>query len=87
MDIEYDESKARSNLKKHHVSFREAETAMFDPYALCQEDSGSRDESRWVLLGMSEQARLLTVVYTMRSDRIRIISARKATRRESKYYA
>lgn len=87
MDIEYDESKARSNLKKHRVSFREAETAMFDPFALCQEDPGSRDENRWVLLGMSDRARLLTIVYTMRAERIRIISARKATKSESKYYA
>lgn len=87
MDIEYNERKARSNLKKHRVSFKEAKTAMFDPFALCQEDSGSRDESRWVLLGMSDKTRLLTVVYTMRAKRIRIISARRAIKRESKYYA
>ena len=87
MDIEYSESKARSNLKKHGVSFGEAETAMIDPFALCQEDSGSQDENGWVLLGMSDQGRLLTVVYTMRLEKVRIISTRRATKREGKYYA
>ena len=87
MNIEYNEAKAKSNLKKHGVTFTEAETALHDPSALCQEDSSSKGESRWVLLGMSNKIRLLTVVYTVRSEHIRIISARRATRHESKYYA
>jgi len=53
VNIEYNEAKAKSNLKKHGVTYTEAETALHDPSALCQEDSSSKGESRWVLLGMS----------------------------------
>ena len=57
--------------------------------ALAHEDESSEgDEARWVLIGMSAKARLLTVVYTLRDeDRIRLISARKATRKEASFYA
>ena len=80
--------KADSNLEKHGVRFEEAATALFDPMALAQEDAASEGEPRWVLIGVSSQLRLLTVVYTLRSqDRIRLISARKATRKEAKHYA
>jgi uncharacterized protein len=88
MDIEWDSEKADSNLKKHGVSFEEAATALLDPMALAQEDAASKGEPRWVLIGMSAQMRLLTVVYTLRNqDRVRLISARKATRKEAKYHA
>lgn len=87
MEIEFDTAKADSNLQKHGVSFNEAFTALLDEMALAIEDPDSRGESRWVLIGMSESARLLTIVYTLRDDRIRLISARKATRREAKAYA
>lgn len=88
MGIEWDSDKADSNLKKHGVSFEEAATALLDPMALAQEDAVSEGESRWVLIGMSAQMRLLTVVYTLRrQDRVRLISARKATRKETKHYA
>ena len=88
MDIEWDKDKAAANLKKHGVSFGEAATALLDPMALAQEDKSARRESRWLLLGISDQLRLLTVVYTLRGqDRIRLISARKATRKESETYA
>jgi uncharacterized DUF497 family protein len=88
MEIEYDPEKAASNLTKHGISFEEAETVLFDPNALGFEDGDSEGEPRWVLLGMSSHARLLTIVYTIRGDdRIRLISARKATRREAKHYA
>jgi uncharacterized DUF497 family protein len=88
MEIEYDPQKARSNLSKHGVSFEEAATALYDPLALVQEDTDSMGENRWVLTGLSSQANLLTVVYTLRNEEvIRLISARKATRREAKYYA
>ena len=88
MEIEYDPVKAETNLTKHGVSFEEAATALLDPMALGFEDQDAEGESRWVLLGMSSQARLLTVIYTLRdSDRIRLISARKATRNEAKQYA
>jgi uncharacterized protein len=88
MDIEWDSDKADSNLKKHGVSFEEAATALLDPMALAQEDAASEGESRWVLIGMSAQLRLLTVVYALRhQDRVRLISARKATRKEATHYA
>lgn len=87
--IEYDPTKGESNLAKHNVSFEEAESVLFDPDAIGFEDGDSEGEPRWILLGMSSQARLLTVVYTVRGDdqRIRLISARKATRREAEQYA
>lgn len=88
MDIEWDREKAAANLKKHGVSFEEAATALLDPMALAQEDAVAHGEPRWILLGMSDRLRLLTVVYTLRGgDRIRLISARKATRKETKSYA
>ncbi len=89
MDIEWDTDKAVSNLAKHGVSFDEAATALLDPMALAQEDEDADGEARWVLLGMSAQTRLLIVVYTLRDpdERVRLISARKATRKEAKYYA
>ncbi len=88
MEIEYDPHKAESNLKKHGVSFDEATTALYDPMALVQEDIDSVGESRWILIGLSSKAKLLTVVYALRNEEnIRLISARKATRKEVKYYA
>jgi uncharacterized protein len=88
IDIERDADKAVANFKKHGVRFEEAATALLDPQALAQEDVSSEGEARWLLIGMSASARLLTVVYTLRhEDRIRVISARKATRKEAEYYA
>ena len=88
MEIEYDAAKAEANLAKHRVSFEEAASALLDPLALVFEDDDSEGESRWVLLGMSARPRLLTVVYSLRDDdRVRLISARKATRTEVKNYA
>jgi uncharacterized DUF497 family protein len=69
-------------------AFEEAATSLLDPQALAREDADSKGEARWLLIGMSASARLLTVVYTLRDeDRIRVISARKATRKEAEYYA
>jgi uncharacterized DUF497 family protein len=88
MDIEWDAGKAAANFKKHGIRFEEAATSLLDPLALAQEDDISEGEARWVLVGMSTNARLLTVVYTLRDEnRIRLISARKATRKEAAYYA
>ena len=88
MDVEWDPGKAAENLKKHGVRFEEAATSLLDPNALAQEDESSEGEARWVLIGMSTNARLLTVVYTLRDEnRIRLISARKATRKEASFYA
>jgi len=88
IDIEWDADKAVANFKKHGVRFEEAATSLLDPQALAQEDADSEREARWVLIGMSTSARLLTVVYTLREEnRIRLISARKATRKEVENYA
>ena len=88
MDIEWDAGKAAANFKKHGVRFEEAATSLLDPMALAQEDDTSEGEARWVLVGMSANARLLTVIYTLRDEnRIRLISARKATRKEAYFYA
>ncbi|MDM8558617.1 BrnT family toxin [Candidatus Parabeggiatoa sp. HSG14] len=87
MEIEFDPNKAASNLIKHGISFEESSTALLDPLALVQEDPDAEGENRWVLIGMSHQARLLTVVYTLRNECIRLISARKATKKEVKNYA
>jgi uncharacterized protein len=86
--IEWNARKAAANLKKHGVSFEEAATSLLDPQALGREDVDSEGEGRWILIGISTNARLLTVVYTLRGeDRIRLISARRATRIEAAYYA
>ena len=88
MEIEWDVAKAASNLAKHGVSFEEAATALLDPNALAQENRSATTEARWILIGMSVRPRLLTVIYTVRpEDRLRLISARKSTRKEASYYA
>jgi len=88
MEIEWDAAKAAANLKKHGVSFEEAATCLLDPLALAQEDNAAAGEHRWVLVGMSAKPRLLTVAYTLRAaERVRLISARKATRKEAFFYA
>ena len=87
--FEWDPTKSAANLRKHNVPFEEAQSVFYDEYALQFFDADhSDDEERFLLLGMSTGARLLLVCHCER-DRgnvIRIISARKATRRESAYY-
>ncbi len=88
IDIEWSAAKADANLRKHQVSFEEAATALLDPLALATEDSVSTGEPRWILVGMSVQLRILIVVYTLRrGERIRVISARRATQMERVQYA
>ena len=85
--FEWDEDKALSNFEKHGVSFEEAATVLADPMALTIPDPQHSDaEDRFISLGESYRRRLIVVVHTERSDRIRIISARLATRRERKTY-
>jgi uncharacterized DUF497 family protein len=87
MEFEWDENKAEINLSKHHVSFREASTVFGDPLSLTQYDPDhSDDEDRYITMGESSDGRLLVVSHTDREDRIRIISARRATRRDRKAY-
>jgi uncharacterized DUF497 family protein len=85
--FEWDDRKARSNLRKHGVSFEEAATAFIDPNSLTITDPDhSVDEDRFVLLGISRSGKLLVVVHSERGDNIRLISARAATRSEIRTY-
>ena len=78
--FEWDDEKARSNRRKHRVSFEEAATVFADPLARVFPDPDhSQDEPRFLLLGLSYSRRELIVVHLERSDRLRIISARRAT--------
>jgi len=86
-EFEWDEDKAQSNLKKHGISFEEAATIFNDRrIATASDPDHSEDEERYVSLGMSVILRLLTVIHTYRVPRIRLISARKATKAEKKNY-
>lgn len=85
--FEWDDKKASQNIKKHGISFEEATTVFGDPFSITIYDPlHSREEDRFVILGMSDKNRILVVVHTERNDRIRIISARKATKKERKQY-
>jgi uncharacterized DUF497 family protein len=87
MHFEWDREKARANLSKHGVSFEEAMQAFLDPLSVTILDPDhSEGEDRFVLLGESRSGRLLVVVHTERGTAIRVISARRATRRERRAY-
>ena len=85
--FEWDSKKAASNVRKHHVTFDEAATTFGDPLALLMTDPDhSFGEARYVVLGMSDQKRLLVVAFVERPPRARLISARRATPRERRLY-
>jgi len=85
MEFEW-EDKAESNLRKHGVSFPEAQTVFAEPLALTGYDPDhSREEDRYITMGTSLEGRLV-VSHTDREDRVRIISAREASRRERRDY-
>jgi len=87
LDFQWDKNKARTNLAKHGVSFDEATTVFADPFSLTIPDPAhSQVEDRLIVLGHSHQRKLLVVVHTERGDSIRIISARRASRRERTTY-
>tara|TARA_R110002049_G_scaffold257848_1_gene433293 strand:- start:388 stop:654 length:267 start_codon:yes stop_codon:yes gene_type:complete len=86
MEVEFDPAKAKTNLRKHKVSFAHAEQALRDPCAMTIEDPDSQDEPRFVTLGMDSLGRVLVVVHTPRGDRTRLISARKASKGEMGHY-
>ena len=88
--FEWDPAKAAANVRKHGVSFDEAETVFSDEHALLLDDpEHSADEDRFVLIGLSAASRTVVVChcYQERADVIRLISARKATRTERHEYA
>ncbi|MCF8039096.1 MAG: BrnT family toxin [Desulfohalobiaceae bacterium] len=85
--FEWDPKKARLNLKRHGVSFDEASTAFRDPLSQTIEDPlHTENEEHFVLIGRSIQGRLLIIIHTDRVERIRIISARLATKNERLKY-
>ncbi|MDE2024025.1 MAG: BrnT family toxin [Gammaproteobacteria bacterium] len=87
MEFEWDAAKAAANLKKHRVSFEEAASVFGDALALTFADPDhSADEERWLTFGLSHTGRLLVVSHAERSGRVRIISAREATKHELKIY-
>ncbi len=88
MQFEWNGSKAARNLKKHKVSFEEAKTVFDNPLSLIfsDEEHSSLDEWREIIIGHSQQNRLLLVAFTERAKAIRIISARLATRTEQNDY-
>ncbi len=87
MEFEWDPEKAARNLAKHGVSFHEAATVFGDPLAVTYHDPDhAENEDRFLTFGHSSEGRLLVVSHTDRDDRTRIISARKATRKEGKQY-
>ena len=88
MKFEWDESKAQRNLKKHGVSFEEAQTVFDDSFYIDFYDPDhSEAEKRFLLVGTSSENRVLIVSYTERGTAIRLISAREATRQERYLYA
>ena len=84
--IEWDPEKARSNWKQHGVDFADAAVALEDEFALTIEDTSSRGEQRFVTLCRGPYEQVIVVIFTLRGDTVRIISARKATGRERKAY-
>jgi len=86
MQWEWDPGKARLNMRKHGIAFADAVAALEDESALTMRDDSSDREERLVTLGLDAFGRLLVVVYTWRGERVRLISARKATARERRRY-
>jgi hypothetical protein len=88
--FEWDNTKEPTNIKKHGISFEEASSVFYDDFALqFYDDSHSElEEDRFLMLGMSNKAKMLMVCYCekQRGNVLRIISARKATKNEQKFY-
>jgi uncharacterized DUF497 family protein len=90
IEFEWDAEKASINLRKHHVSFEIATRVFLDPLALTHQDRIENGEHRWQTLGMVDGCLLLLVAHTVRNENgaeiIRLISARRADKKERKYY-
>ena len=90
LSFDWSPAKARANLKKHGIFFEEAQSVFYDEYARqFYDEEHSRDEERFIMLGMSNRLRVLVVCHCERADGdvIRIISARRATARERTFYS
>lgn len=87
LEFEWHADKAASNARKHGVTFDEAMTVFADPLAaIFDDDEHSAEEKREIIVGHSAKGRLLLVSFTERGEAVRIISARRATKRERKDY-
>ena len=86
MNYQWDPNKAAFNAGKHKIEFADAVGVFEDPLALTLKEQQVEGEQRFVTMGMDFIGRLLVVVYTYRNEDIRIISARKATKQERKFY-
>ena len=89
IQFDWDPKKSRTNLRTHGVSFEEAQSVFYDDFAVqFFDEDHSTDDDRFIMLGISNSARLLVVVHCVREagDFVRIISARKATRNEQTFY-
>ena len=85
--FEWDPEKALGNEQKHGVTFDEASSVFADTFSLTIHDPlHSEDEERFIIIGVSCRNRMLTVVHTERGENLRIISARRATKKEIVYY-
>jgi len=86
MRFQYDSDKPAANLRKHGVSFADAEGVLEDPLAVTVEDPDAEGERRFITVGLGSAGELLVVVYAERDDEYRLISARRATRKERNDY-
>ena len=86
MSVRYDPTKAAANFRKHGISFGDAEGVLEDPLAISIEDPDARGEQRFVAIGRGCSGDLLVIVYSEHFGEIRLISARRATRKERKTY-
>ncbi len=87
MEFEWHPKKAEINLKKHRVSFEEANTVFGDYLSVTFPDPyHSKEEERFLIIGLSNKHRMLVVSHTYRNEKVRLISARLATKHEKKFY-
>jgi len=86
MDVTWDPKKATANFQKHRIRFSDAETVLYDPFAMTLEDQNVASERRFLTIGADTIGRIVVVVYSYRADTIRLVSARKATSMERKQY-
>ena len=86
MEIKWNPQKAEANFRKHKIRFSDAESVLFDPMTLTIEDQIIDQERRFLSVGSDALGRILVIVYTYHGNTIRLISARKATPKERKYY-
>jgi len=85
--FQWDEANLHKNAEKHQVDFRECEEIFFNqPLRILYDDKHSQTEDRFAALGITNEARRLTVVFTVRNDKIRVISARDQSAKEKSYY-